>query len=115
GAAEFGVRNDLCAGGWRGDPQTSGNWAGCAARAGTARGCAAARRVGDGELQRDTTEKDETRTKSRSESGHVWENVQRARGLDRGRHGRGAELAATGKRDGQLRESGAAHSREDRA
>src|SRR5207302_8122424 len=95
--------------------QTSGAGTDRAGGTRLARRGAAGERMGDGQLQRDAIEKHEARAESGSESGHVRKNVQRASGFHRGSDGIGAEPAASGKCHGKLRESGAAHSREDRA
>src|SRR5215467_9407573 len=70
--------------------------------------------MGDGELQGNAVEEHEARAKGRSESGHLWQNISRARGFHCRSDRRGAELAAAGERYGQLRESSAAHPGEDR-
>src|SRR5206468_1312031 len=53
--------------------------------------------------------------KGGSESGYLRENIQRTRGFDCGCDGIRIEPAATGKRDGKLREGGAKDTRKDRA
>src|SRR5215471_10512045 len=70
--------------------------------------------MGDGELQGNAVEEHEARAKGRSESGHLWQDISRARGFHCRSDRRGAELAAAGERYGQLRESSAAHPGEDR-
>src|SRR6266446_734343 len=115
GATELELHGNYSAGRRSCDAQAGGDGTDRASGTGAAGGCAAARRVGDGQFQGDATEEYEGRTEGGSESGYVWEDVQRACGFDRGGHGVGAEPAAAGKRDGELRESGAADSREDRA
>src|SRR5438105_9104041 len=100
---------------WRGHPQAGGAGTDRAGRARIAGGCPARERVGDGEFQRDATEEHESRAESRSKGGYVRENVQRTSGFNRRGDGIRVESAASGKRDGKLRESGAADSRQDRA
>src|SRR5438105_4894554 len=51
--------------------------------------------------------------KGERESGHVWQDIRRARGLNRRRDGFGVEPAAPGKCYWELRQSSAAYSGED--